>query len=60
MRRKSESDKEKERETEFRVMESWLTVRKAVPRPRTAPRGSVSREVSLVSRAWERGAPGCW
>lgn len=37
-----------------------LTVRKAVPRPRRAPRGSVSREASPVSRAWERGAPGCW
>jgi len=37
-----------------------LTVRMAVPRPRRVPQGSVSREVSLASRAWERGAPGCW
>jgi len=37
-----------------------LTVRMAVPRPRRVPQGSVSREVSPVSRAWERGAPGCW
>lgn len=35
-------------------------MRKAVPRPRKAPPGSASREVSPVSRAWERGAPGCW
>lgn len=41
-------------------MESWLTVRKADPQHRRAPREAASIEDSPVSPAWERDALGCW